>query len=42
MSSAINYRRVKELNKQDAALKAMEKRNAERVEQFKKTGKWVY
>jgi methanol dehydrogenase (cytochrome c) subunit 2 len=32
----------KELNKQDTALKAMEKRNAERVEQFKKTGKWVY
>ena len=31
-----------ELNKQTEAMQAMEKRNAERAEQFKKTGKWVY
>lgn len=32
----------KELNKQTTAIEAMEKRNAERVKQFKKTGNWVY
>lgn len=31
-----------ELNKQSAALKAMEERNRKRAEHFKKTGKWVY
>jgi methanol dehydrogenase (cytochrome c) subunit 2 len=32
----------KELNKQSESIKAMEARNAKRVEHFKKTGKWVY
>jgi len=32
----------KQLNKQDEAMQAMEKRNADRVEKFKKSGKWVY
>lgn len=32
----------KEISKQQEALKAMEKRNAERVANFKKTGKWEY
>jgi methanol dehydrogenase (cytochrome c) subunit 2 len=31
-----------ELNKQSDSIKAMETRNAKRVEHFKKTGKWVY
>lgn len=31
-----------ELEKQTTAMQAMEKRNAERVENFKKTGKWSY
>lgn len=31
-----------ELNKQSDSIKAMEARNAKRVEHFKKTGKWVY
>lgn len=33
---------AKELNKQSESIKAMEARNAQRVENFKKTGKWVY
>jgi methanol dehydrogenase (cytochrome c) subunit 2 len=33
---------AKELAKQDAAMEAMEARNAERVANFKKTGKWEY
>lgn len=32
----------KELNKQSQSIAAMEERNAKRVENFKKTGKWVY
>ena len=32
----------KEMNKQQEALNAMEKRNAERVANFKETGKWEY
>jgi methanol dehydrogenase (cytochrome c) subunit 2 len=32
----------KELEKQTTAMNAMEKRNAERAANFKKTGKWVY
>ena len=32
----------KELNKQQTALDEMEQRNAERVANFKKTGKWEY
>lgn len=32
----------KELNKQSQSIAAMEARNAKRVENFKKTGKWVY
>ncbi|GFO81734.1 methanol dehydrogenase [cytochrome c] subunit [Methyloceanibacter sp.] len=32
----------KELAKQGDSIKAMEERNAKRVENFKKTGKWVY
>lgn len=32
----------KELNKQSESIKGMEARNAKRVENFKKTGKWVY
>ena len=32
----------KELNKQSESIKAMEARNAKRVENFKKTGKWIY
>jgi len=32
----------KELNKQTQAMQSMEKRNADRVKQFKKTGNWVY
>jgi methanol dehydrogenase (cytochrome c) subunit 2 len=32
----------KELAKQGNSIKEMEKRNAQRVENFKKTGKWVY
>jgi methanol dehydrogenase (cytochrome c) subunit 2 len=31
-----------ELNKQDTAMEAMEKRNAERAKNFKETGKWSY
>lgn len=31
-----------ELKKQTDAMKAMEQRNAERVANFKQTGKWVY
>ncbi|HCN99622.1 MULTISPECIES: methanol dehydrogenase [unclassified Methylophaga] len=31
-----------ELDKQDSAMEAMEARNAKRVENFKKTGKWSY
>jgi methanol dehydrogenase (cytochrome c) subunit 2 len=31
-----------ELNKQSDTIKAMEQRNAMRVANFKKTGKWVY
>ena len=33
---------VAELNKQSETIKAMEQRNALRVANFKKTGKWVY
>ncbi|HDY84292.1 hypothetical protein LCGC14_1115950 [marine sediment metagenome] len=33
---------AKELEKQNVANNAMEERNAKRVENFKKTGKWVY
>lgn len=33
---------VAELNKQSDTIKAMEQRNALRVANFKKTGKWVY
>ncbi|CAA0099153.1 Methanol dehydrogenase [cytochrome c] subunit 2 [Starkeya nomas] len=32
----------KELNKQSESIKAMEQRNAQRVENFKKTGKFVF
>lgn len=32
----------KELNKQQTALDEMEQRNADRVANFKKTGKWEY
>lgn len=31
-----------ELNKQTESMQAQEKRNADRSEQFKKSGKWVY
>ncbi|MGE3772720.1 MAG: methanol dehydrogenase [cytochrome c] subunit [Gammaproteobacteria bacterium] len=31
-----------EIDKQSAAIKAMEERNRLRAEHFKKTGKWVY
>lgn len=31
-----------ELEKQTSAMQAMEERNAKRVENFKKTGKWSY
>lgn len=31
-----------ELGKQEKAMQAMEKRNAERVKNFKKTGTWSY
>ncbi|MET0409593.1 MAG: methanol dehydrogenase [cytochrome c] subunit [Hyphomicrobium sp.] len=32
----------KQLAKQGDSMKAMEERNAQRAENFKKTGKWVY